>query len=400
VTAARRILFVVPPFPSHVFPTVAIAGALKARGHAVAWVAYAEMAAALPADATLHALPTPVTDAQREALTQAAGASWLAGMKILFEQIVLPMANDMRPGLDAAIEDFRPDALVVDQMALGGALAARRRNLRWATSATTGAIVHDSFGLYPKVEAWLVEHYAQLQRDAGLSPVRWLDRSPALVLFYFSRLLSGVARDYPAHFRFVGPVLTARPERDDFPWAELRDGRRVYVSIGSLWLHRGERFFRTLVEALADLPLQVIVSAPSRFFPVVPDNFLVRPWVPAIRLYPHVDAVVTHAGTTVNEAFAHGLPAVVAPIVHDQSIFAEWAVNAGAARRVAFSRMSADELRSAVMAVLDEPAYREAAKRVQASFREAGGELAAAMAIEELCAAPLVDPEPGGHAPA
>ncbi len=79
--------------------------------------------------------------------------------------------------------------------------------------------------------------------------------------------------------------------------------------------------------------------------------------------------------------------------MHDQSIFADLAVGAGAALRVPFTRVTAMQLRDAVFAVLDNPTYRDAARRVQASFREAGGEQAAAIAIEELCAAPLVDPE-------
>ncbi len=390
MSAQRRILFVVPPFASHVYPTVAIAAELAARGHAVAWVGYSELASVLPTGAALYSLPMPVAEEQKQALTQAAGVSFMSGMKAFFEQIVFPMAGDMLPGVEAAIADFRPDALVADQMTFAGPLAARRHNLRWATSATTGAIVHDSFAPFAKVEEWLVEHHARIQRDAGLVPRRWLDRSPALVLFYFSRLLCGLDREYPPQYRFVGPVLSARQELDDFPWSALRDGKRVYVSLGTAWVERGERFFRIVAEALSGQPIQVVVSAPSRFFAEMPENFIVRPWVPATRLYPRVDAVVTHAGTTVNEAIAHGLPAVVAPIVLDQFIFAEWAVRGGAARRISFNRMTASDLRDALMAVLHDPAYRTAAERLQASFREAGGERAAAEAIEALCAAPAV----------
>jgi len=36
----------------------------------------------------------------------------------------------------AAVDQFRPDALVVDQQAVAGALVANARGLPWATSAT------------------------------------------------------------------------------------------------------------------------------------------------------------------------------------------------------------------------------------------------------------------------
>lgn len=385
-----RILFVAPPFPSHVFPTVAIAAALVARGHEVAWVAYAPMGRVLPEGARFYGLPPAISEERAHELLIESGASWLAGMKVLFEDVVFPMADDMLPGVEAAIDDFAPDALVVDQMAIAGALAARRRGLRWATSATTAALVRDNIALYPKVAEWLTALGARLQRDAGLPVAPRPDVSPALVIMYLSRLLAGPDRAFPPHFRFVGPVLAAREEHDDFPWHAL-DGRlRVFVTLGSLWLHRGERFFRIVREALADTSLQVIVSAPSSYLPDPPRNFLVRPWVPAMLLYPRLDAVVTHAGTTVNEAFAFGLPAVVAPIVHDQSIFADMAVEAGAAVRVPFTRVTPRQLRDAVYAVLDNPAYTEAARRLRKSFREAGAESAAADAIEAMCAAPRV----------
>jgi MGT family glycosyltransferase len=379
-----RYLFVVPPFPSHIYPTVAVAHELVRHGHVVAWVTYDAMRHALPEGAMLYALDSPVSRSMATQIQQQAGATWMAGMKVLFEQVVMPMARDMLPGIEAAIESFHPDALIVDQQTVGGALAARRKQLPWATSAPTAALIHDRFSAYPKVEAWIVTLFDQLQRDAGVEPVRWPDRSPALVLIYMSRMFCGTEVDFPAHYRFVGPAVEGRVENIEFPWQQLREGPRIFVSLGTLLAYRGERFFRILVEALADAPLQVVVHAPPEFFPRIPDNFIVRPWVPLLRLLPELDAIVCHAGTTVNEGLLHGIPAVLAPVAFDQAIFAERAVATGAALRVQFNRVTAPQLRDAVLEVLDNPAYRAAAKNVQASFREAGGAAAAAAAIEQL----------------
>lgn len=380
----RRYLFVVPPFPSHINPTVAIAGELAQRGHAVGWVAYESMRAHLPPGAWLHALAAPVAASAVADIQRKAGEPWLAGMKVLFEDVLVPLAHDMLPGVEAAIAAFRPDVLIVDQHTLAGAMAARRAGLPWVTSAPTAALHGDSLAAFPAVRDWIDRLYADLQRDAGLAPIAAPDCSDRLVLLYTSRLLVGDATSFPAHYRFVGPLLSARPSSVDFPWDRLRDGRRVFVSLGTLWADRGERFFRVVVEALADAPVQAIVHAPAGFIPAPPANFIVRPWVPLPELFPHLDGIVSHAGTTVPEALFHGLPAVVAPIAHEQAIFAQQAVAAGAALRVRFNRVGAAELRRAVLAILDDDSFRAAARRVQASFQQAGGVTAAATAIEAI----------------
>ncbi len=380
----RRYLFVVPPFPSHINPTVAIAGKLARRGHAVGWVAYESMRAFLPQGAWLHALTPPVAGNALAKLQRRAGEPWLAGMKVLFEDVLVPLAKDMLPGVDAAIEAFRPDVLIVDQQALAGALAARRAGLPWVTSAPTAALHGDSLAAFPAVRDWMDSLYDDLQRDAGLATIATPDCSDLLVLLYTSRMLAGTTTPFPPHYRFVGPLLCARPTSAEFPWHALRDGRRVFVSLGTLWAGRGERFFRVVVDALANAPMQVIVHAPPGFIPAPPANFIVRAWVPLPELYPHLDGVVSHAGTTVTEALFHGLPVVVAPIAHDQAVFAQQAVAAGAALRVRFNRVDATELRRAVLAILDDVSFKAAALKVQASFRQAGGAAAAATAIEAI----------------
>jgi MGT family glycosyltransferase len=379
-----RYLFVVPPFASHIHPTIAIGFELARRGHAVAWVTYAAMKRVFPEDVMLYPLESPVSQSVADDVRRRAGASWMPGLKVLYEQVVVPMAKDMLPGVEAAIADFRPDALVVDQQAIAGALAARRNRLPFATSSTSAALLGNSFGGYPKVEEWVVTLFDRLQRDAAVEPVRWPDRSPALVILYTSRAIAGPDIAHPAHYCFVGPALEGRPEPVDFPWTELREGRRIFVSLGTLLAHRGERFFRTVVEALADAPMQVIVHAPPELIAAPPENFIVRGWVPLVQLLPRLDAIVCHAGTTANEGLGHGIPAVLAPAAYDQSIYAQRVVDAGAGVRVRFSRLTADELSDAVFKVVDDPRYRAAARRVQASFAEAGGACAAATAIERL----------------
>jgi len=382
-----RFLFVVPPFMSHVQPTVAIGAELARRGHAVAWTGYAELAPVLPAWATFYPIASPLVAVLRERAAATARA-WLGGMKALFEGVLAPMASDMLPGVEDAIARSRPDAMLVDQQALAGALAARRQGIAWGTSAPTAMLYEPMTPELPKIEEWLAGLYAQVQRDAGLPVVPWPDRSDALVLLYVSREFVGDAMSPPPHYRFVGPLFGERIEPPAFPWEALTaTSRRIFVSLGSVVAGRGAGFFGKVAEAFAGVDLQVVLQLPPGIEIAAPPNFIVRPWVPLLQLYARLDAVLTHAGSTVVEAIAHGLPAVVAPVAGDQFIFARCAVACGAARRISFTRASASEIRTAMLDVLDDPAYRAAARRIQGTLERAGGVVAAADAVQALVAA-------------
>jgi len=390
---------VVPPLAGHVNPTIAVGRELDRRGHLTAWAGHRVLVEQLlPPDARLFAAGGD----EPEDETRAQHARWLnlrglAGIRFFWEEALIPLARTMLPGVEEAVEAFSPDALVVDQQALAGAVVARRRGLPWATSATTSAELTRPYSALPKVDAWVRELLHAFGRECGLDAasavgggdLRFSDR---LVVAFTTPELMG-RNDVPGSPVFVGPALGERPHDPDFPWDWLDEGqpgmrrRRVLVSLGTLNGEAGARFYRVALEVVAALAgsLQAIVAAPPGLIGASPDNVLVRPRVPQLELLPHLDAVISHGGhNTVCEALAHGLPLVVAPIRDDQPIIAGQVVAAGAGVQVRFGRVQAPELAGALDAVLGDPAYSAAARRIAASFASAGGAAAAADHLEKL----------------
>jgi MGT family glycosyltransferase len=381
-----RYLFVVPPLTGHVNPTIALAQLLAARGHRVAWTGHANaIARLLPPGAELLALDeNDVVAQQSEIRARLETARGLLAFKQLWEDFFIPLARGMLAGVEKSVDAFRPDVLLVDQQALAGALIARRRGLRWATLATTSARLADSLEGLPKVKDWIDERLAALEREAGVPPMPDPDLSPRLVLVFSSELLAGAGR-FPPQARFVGPAIEGRPEPAPFPWERLATGTRLLVSLGTVNAAHGAPLYRVLAEALSAEPLQVILVAPPEVAGPMPANFLVRERVPQLALLAQVTAVLCHGGhNTVCETLAQGLPLLAMPIRDDQPVIAQQVVECGAGLRLRFGRTSASELREAVRRILSETGFREAALRVQASFRAAGGAAAAADAIEAL----------------
>ncbi len=380
----------VPPLVGHTLPTVALGGELAGRGHQIAWAGHAGTVGPLLAPgARLIPVETNVggqTMAQVQQRYQSLRR--VAAFRSLWTDFLIPLATSMVPGVTAAVAEFRPDVLVVDQQALAGALVARQRGLPWATSATMSSELTDQYATMPRLGAWVHQLLADFQRGFAVTDPVDLRFSDHLVLAFTTEALVGSLSTFPGHYAFVGPSIGARTGTSTFPWDWLDPARRhVLVSLGTVNGAAGGRFFATVVEAVAPLAqrLQAILVAPPDLVCARPDHVLARDFVPQLDLLPRLDAVVCHAGdNTVLETLAHGVPLVVAPIRDSQPIIAGQVVDAGAAIRVHFGRVGAAELRDAITTVLDDPSYRAAARRVQTSFAAAGGATAAADHLEKL----------------
>jgi len=385
-----RFLFVVPPMAGHTNPTLGVAAELRDRGHEVAWCGYAALLdELLPDDAERFGLDGDLPAGQLDDLAERARTvRGLAGLKFLWEEVLLPLAREMTPGVERVVKDFQPDVIISDQQALAGAFAARRSGLPWATSATTSADRRTSLGDLPKVLAWTEERLTALQRELHLDPIHEPENSPSRVLVFSTPALCGVIPHHDDRYAYVGPSLTPRPSTVSFPHEELLNAPRVLASLGTLNAERGQHFFAALAEALGDdsasPALQVICVAPEDLGPF-PKNFIVRHRVPQLELLSKVDAVICHGGhNTTTEALSNGLPLIVCPIKDDQPVIAQQVADSGAGLRLSFTRPRAAQLQESVERVLNEPSFREAAEHIRASFEKAGGPARAADHLEDL----------------
>ncbi len=376
-----RHLFVVPPLIGHIGPAVGVAAALRERGDEVAWVGSAELIRRVAGPVGCYPVTGPLT--RNGAANRPTGLRGFAALRFLWENFLVPLADEMAETVQDAVADFRPDVIFADQQALAGALVATRAGIPWVTSATTTSELTDSLAAMPKVAAWIGELQAGLKRRHGVDGGGDLRFSPELVVVFSSVEFSGMSEEGP--LRFVGPVVDGRMPSIDPRWSTYDITRPlVVVTLGTASAEIADRFLGEAVRAMVALgdEVQPIVVRPGGGSA---DGVDVVESAPLLQLLEKASVVVCHAGhNTVCESLSYGVPLVVAPIRDDQPIIARQVVDAGAGIRLRFGRSTANDVMAAVREVLGVEKYRLNADRIRQSFAKAGGAERAAAEIATL----------------
>jgi UDP:flavonoid glycosyltransferase YjiC (YdhE family) len=278
--------------------------------------------------------------------------------------------GDVRTVLDRE----QPDLVVVDCL-MASVLAALE-----AALVPTVVLVHSAPGaLVPPggiLDELIITPLNALRTHTGLAPVEslwsaWLAHAVACTSI---PELDPLAGRVPDTFTWLGPVFeksAAAPDLRDHPAGET-PLVLVSFSSGPAW-DQTSRIQRT-IDGLADAGVRLIVTSgavdPARLhLPAItpptanPAAVTVVPYQDHAGLLPQVAAVVTHAGHgTLAAALAHGLPVVTIPnLAADQPALSVRTAQLGAGIHLD-ETAEPRAIRDAVLALLQEPGYRDAAR--------------------------------------
>jgi MGT family glycosyltransferase len=177
---------------------------------------------------------------------------------------------------------------------------------------------------------------------------------------------------------------------------ESRGDPWVLLSLGSTLQGQAE-VLPGILAALEPLSVRVLLTL-GGVLPVdavdAPPNVTVRTYVPHDMVLSHMAAVITHGGlSTITAALESGLPMVCIPLGRDQPLNAA-RVEASGVGRVVEPGAPANELASAVHALLRDGGFRAAARRHAAEIAALGHGEQPADQVERLGLAPPVGVEP------
>ncbi|MFV0537387.1 MAG: glycosyltransferase [Dysgonomonas sp.] len=390
-----KFLFVIPPFWGHINPTLSVGGTLLERGHEVAWAGMTQLNTELfPSGAQYFYMEKTENENKEEIeriiLLQNKGANMpaLEALKLGLEDTYIPFAKMMIDEFNEIVDQYKPDVIINDCITFVGGLSAQLKNIPFATlTPITPNALNDPQSA-PKVTAWVHNSIIDLQRLVGIEGDEECIQSKLLNIYYTSQLFCGFDdASVPPYMKFIG-ALTGRPDNTPFDWERLKamgDRPKIYISIGTVLVQSRKDFFSRMIEALKDKPVTVIAAADPNILEEWPDNFIVQGYVPQSELLKHIDVVIGHGGlNTTCDTFMNGIPMLIIPMAFDQSHTAQLIHNYGCGIRIKYSRMRVKDIEHAVDELLYNPIYKKAAKEIQQSFIEAGGNERAAQLLEKI----------------
>ncbi len=400
-----RILVYTSPSRGHLFPMMALVLELQRRGHEVA-------VRTLAADVDLVRAQGVEARAVDRRLEAVAGDDWQAGnpreaLKAAVRMFTARAAFD-GDDLRAAIEQERPDALVVDVNAWGAMSQAEAWGGPWAAffpyPMPLDSVDTPPFGpglrpartvlgrtrdrllrplLVGTLEKIMTPGVNALRTERGLPPltgVNDLFGAPPLTIYTTAEPFEYHRRDLPPNVLLVGP-LEWEPPAAPPGWLDELDGPLVLVTTSTDY-QADTVLVRTALEALAGEPVHVVATLPSDDPQSlrVPPNARVERFVPHSLVLDRAVCAITHGGMGgTQKALARGVPVVAVPFGRDQAEVARRVEVAGAGVRLTRRRLRADRLADAVRVARTRTA---GADRVAEGYRRAGGARAAADAVE------------------
>jgi MGT family glycosyltransferase len=379
-----RFLFIVPPLHGHLNPTLSVGGELLNRGHKVAWVCNKSFIGELiPPEGEFIFINANQEEIERIAREE--GAKKVNSTEFMFEQIWIPYSRITVKGISETIDQFKPDVIIHDNYVFSGAICAYRKNIPYATSITAPPELADK-QVMPRISEKIDRYIIDLQKEFGINEQRKITDSEKLCLVFSSKEFIGMC-DFPDYYKFVGPVIENRRFQPSFDWDKFNQSvmPKILVSLGTIDLGNRIVFFSKIAESFTGEYFTVIVVACPEILDRWPENFIVQDKIPQLDLLPHMDAVICHGGhNTVCEALSFSVPVIVAPMAFDQYKVASLVENSVCGRAIKFKRFTPSELRNILHEFMTDEKYKNAAKRIGDSFKNAGGAKRAAQLLEEI----------------
>ena len=401
-----RVLFTTWAWPGHYYPMVPMAWALRAAGHEVRMTSQPEL---LP---TMRASGLPVTavgpdldlvaayrDGTRPVTEAGSTPPEVASQRFLAERATVKpsrrsrlslygdVAAAMTGDLLALARAWRPDLVVFDPLTWAGALVATLIGVP-AVRSLFGPDITCFTRITPEVTSWadVVARHGLALDDVDLLGVSSVDLCPPSLQVADPAL--GIQRIRVRYVPYNGPseVPTGLP---------AADRARICLTWGTSTERRlgGEGFLpeEVLVGAakLADgyggeLVLAITGSQRAKL-PALPAHVRVVESVPLDALLPTCQATIHQGGAgSMLTAARHGLPQIAVTQFVDQAANGMCLVAAGAGHNLAAAGLTAADLLAAGQELIDNPAYRSAARHIQREIEDQPTPAAAVAALEAL----------------
>jgi MGT family glycosyltransferase len=381
-----RVLFINGGSEGHINPTIGVVQELISRGEEVVYFcieAFRERVEQTGASVRTF-------DGQQFIKAFISG-----GRDYLLERIngLLLTVDIIIPSVLEQIEGEHFDYIIHDSKFGCGRILAQMLKLPAINSCTTFAQTEESFDhmleqffreipveiatpIYEKFQSLTVlvkdKYGVEIQ-----SPYEVFCNPAPLTIVYTTREFQPDGEAFDHSYKFVGPSIAPRANQQNFDFTAIKGKHHIYISLGTVF-NQAIGFYKLCFEALGNTEHTIILSIGSRTqtsdLGEIPDNFVVRNYVPQTDVLQHAGLFITHGGmNSTHEGLYYGVPLIVIPQSADQPIIARQVASIGAGVQLQMHSLTAYQLREAVDHVLSHPSFKKAVTEASGSFRKSGG---------------------------
>ncbi|PHK50073.1 macrolide family glycosyltransferase [Staphylococcus edaphicus] len=360
-----KVLFINSGSIGHINPTIAVCKELVSRGEEVVYYIGDQYQDKL-ADTGVEVRTLPSDEIiQRFTAYGSGNLCYIINGLLNTVDVILPK-------ILAETKDEHYDYLIYDSMFSCGSLIAQKLNIPTVSSVTTFAHTAETFEAALQfnmqaltttekndVDNTFSELQQHIQTTYGVDVVsRYaaMNNPGELNIVYIMKAFQINPELFDtARYRFVGPSVI-QPQPTHFMEQINQTRPVIYISLGTVF-NQNMRFFNKCLAAFKDIDASVVISIGHTNnvadFEEVPDNVLLKPYVPQTELLQHTTLFLTHAGmNSTNEALLMEVPLLAFPQSADQPVVAQQIEHAQVGQQASSETITAEALKMKVMEML------------------------------------------------
>jgi MGT family glycosyltransferase len=215
-------------------------------------------------------------------------------------------------------------------------------------------------------------------------------QSSTLNVVFTSKYFQPLEETFDDKCLFIGPTPTISVKDDSFPMDKLEKSKKkiIYATLGTIF-NTWTEFFVNVIEAFKDSDYLVVMSTGNKErlkqIGDIPENFIVRDFVPQAEVLKHADLFIAHGGMgSVSDGMSFGVPMILVPLGADQFFNAYRLQELGAGKVLKKEEVTGENLRSEAKLVMESKSFKEGVRKIQESFISAGGPGEAVREVEKI----------------
>lgn len=194
-----------------------------------------------------------------------------------------------------------------------------------------------------------------------------------LNIVYTTRNFNGDEGVHEPDYLFAGPSIDRLQDTYDMDFSVLGDRKLIYISLGSLNTNF-VTFYKACIAAFRNTDYYVCMSIGKKCevsqLGELPQNFLVKNFLPQLEILKRADVFITHAGfNSVNEALYFGVPMLAFPQVNDQHMVAKRLVSMELGMTESINELSPEILRSKTETLIMDRKIKENCMQISREMR-------------------------------